>query len=95
MINSSVLLDLDDITVVPSVTSSINSRSEIDIYYHKENVHSLPLITAPMDTVIDRNNEQLFLDNKINICLPRGEGYDHTSKTKALHLFYSVSVISN
>jgi IMP dehydrogenase/GMP reductase len=31
----------------------------------------LPLITAPMYSVVDETNYQTFLDNKIQVCLPR------------------------
>ena len=34
----------------------------------------LPLITAPMYSVVDETNYQIFLDNKIQVCLPRNKG---------------------
>lgn len=49
----------------------LNSRSEANPY--KENGF-LPLITAPMYSVVDENNYQVFLDNKIQVCLPRDVG---------------------
>lgn len=63
-----VKLDWNDITIVPEVSSEISSRSEINPF--TEN-NSLPIFTAPMDTVIDEFNYELFLENKINVCLPR------------------------
>lgn len=53
--------------------SDVNSRSECNVYL---NNGFLPLITAPMNSVIDENNYQVFLDNKINICLPRNVSYN-------------------
>ncbi len=35
----------------------------------------LPLITAPMYSVVDETNYQIFLDNKIRVCLPRNKEY--------------------
>lgn len=48
----------------------LDSRSEA--FPYKEN-NMLPLITAPMYSVVDDNNYQTFLNNKINVCLPRGK----------------------
>lgn len=61
--------DFNDILIVPATVSSISSRKNINPYYNG----FLPLITAPMDTVICPENEELFYNNKINTCLPRGE----------------------
>jgi IMP dehydrogenase/GMP reductase len=66
-------LDFNDILIKPSFLSNINSRSEINPYY---NDGFLPLMTAPMDTVIDKNNYQVFLDNNINVVPPRGINID-------------------
>ena len=46
----------------------LNSRSEANPYLDNG---FLPLITAPMYSVVDESNYQLFLDNKIQVCLPR------------------------
>jgi hypothetical protein len=48
--------------------SEINSRSECNVY--DENGF-LPLITAPMYSVVNEDNYKVFLDNKINVCIPR------------------------
>lgn len=61
--------DFNDILIKPATISNINSRSEINPFYDG----FLPLITAPMDTVICPENEDLFYNLKINTCLPRGE----------------------
>ena len=68
--NKQIKLDFNDILILPAAQSSIESRDQIDIYYQDG---SLPLITAPMDTVISSENESYFTDNKIIPCLPRGE----------------------
>lgn len=46
----------------------LNSREEANPYFKNG---MLPLITAPMNTVVDENNYKVFLDNKINVCMPR------------------------
>ena len=62
--------DFNDILIIPSIQTSISSRENIDIYYPDGN---LPIITAPMDTVISGQNEHFFVSNNILSCLPRGE----------------------
>lgn len=61
--------DFNDILIKPAVASKITSRKEVNPFYNG----FLPLITAPMDTVIGPENEKTFYDLKINTCLPRGE----------------------
>jgi GMP reductase len=63
------LFDFNDVLLMPSKTSPINSRKEVNAkqgYY-------LPLFTAPMDTVISEDNSNQFFLNSIMACLPRGE----------------------
>lgn len=61
--------DFKDITLIPETISSINSRSEINIF--DEN-NKLPLFVSPMDTVVDSTNYQLFLNEGYEVCTPRG-----------------------
>lgn len=63
-----VLFDFDDILIEPAPVSKINTRSEINIYYSNQN---LPLMTAPMDTVISEENLNMFKELKIVPVLPR------------------------
>jgi IMP dehydrogenase/GMP reductase len=48
--------------------TGLNSRSEANPY--DEN-GMLPLLTAPMYSLVDGTNFQIFLDNKVQVCLPR------------------------
>ena len=61
------LYDFDDLLIEPAVLSSIRSRSEINV----KNLYGyLPLMTAPMDTVVDENNFHLFSKHGILPVLP-------------------------
>jgi len=61
--------DFKDITLVPETISTINSRSEINIYNSEG---TLPLFVSPMDTVVDLDNYQKFIKEGFEVCLPRG-----------------------
>jgi len=66
-----VKFDFDNILVVPKVNTQITSRYK-DIILPKE----LPLFTAPMDTVVNLDNMDTFLDNRIRVTLPRTIPYN-------------------
>ena len=66
--SSETKFDFNDILIKPAVKSNINSRKDIIPFVNG----CLPLITAPMDTVIDKTNEDKFDKLKIITCLPRG-----------------------
>ena len=61
--------DFKDITLVPEVISSINSRKEINPFNSNG---FLPIMVSPMDTVVDDENCEVFLNEKLEVCLPRG-----------------------
>lgn len=63
--------DFDDILIKPEKKSHINSRY-VDITLPPK----LPIFTAPMDTVVNLSNYELFIHNKINVVLPRTVKYD-------------------
>ena len=73
-----VKYDFNDILIQPAESSDIISRSEINPYYEDG---LLPIITAPMDTVIDKDNHINFFNNKIRPCMPRNEKYVNNSNT--------------
>ena len=54
-----VKFDFNDILIEATVTSDISSRKDINPFYNG----FLPLITAPMDTVISGKNCDNFFDN--------------------------------
>lgn len=82
-------LDFNDLLIVPKEISDINTRSSINPYINGK----LPLITAPMDTVVSEKNLTTFSDNKIHICLPRclnaGEEFNSYSIQQMRNLYVS------
>lgn len=68
-----MLLTFNDICLVPSVISNIEHRSECSPYLDNE---MLPLFTAPMSSVINQDNWQIFKDNKINTIIPRSVDWE-------------------
>ncbi len=67
-----MLFDFDDIVIVPKVMSSINSRKDVNPFHFDG---FLPLMTAPMDTVISLDNKEIFKENKVHVVLPRDNYY--------------------
>ena len=66
--------DLNDIVIVPAESTEVNSRKECDVTVDWGfNYHMLPLIAAPMDTVVSKNNFQKYIDSGVIPCLPRGQ----------------------
>ena len=61
-------LSYADLTVIPAPISEIDSRKECNIFYEDGN---LPIFTAPMMTVVNEYNYNLYEDNKINVIIPR------------------------
>ena len=63
----------NDVTIVPSVKSFIKSRSNVDPF---TNDHNLPIFTAPMSTVVNCENFELWEINKVTPILPRNIDWD-------------------
>lgn len=71
--------DWNDISLKAANLIDFDSRSEINLDY-------LPIITAPMDTVVDKTNADKFLKLGFNVCLPRGEDYKNDNIFKSFGL---------
>lgn len=63
-----MLFDFDDIILIPSEISEINSRKEVNVF---DDNGMLPLMTAPMDTVVNEDNWKVFQQNRITSIIPR------------------------
>jgi hypothetical protein len=77
MINKNIKYSYNDISIVPSPMSSIEHRNDCIIL---NNDGMLPLFTAPMSSVVDESNFDLFESNKINAILPRTVDLDIRKK---------------
>ena len=66
--------DWDDILIPADVITDIVHRKDVNIF---DNNGYLPLFTAPMDTVINKENLHIFEENKIIPILPRTEKIDN------------------
>lgn len=74
MINKEILYSLRDISIIPSVVSEIESRSECDptcFDITRKKKGFLPLITAPMSCVIDEDNYKEYDELGISVIIPR------------------------
>ncbi len=88
--------DLDDISLVPIITSDINSRKECNPYYPNFDtlttddillIDSLPIMASPMDTVVNTDNSYIYLLNNIIPCIPRGEKVKNDLSIYNFHSF--------
>ncbi len=68
MILEKTLYSLKDLTIIPFNWSKIDSRDDCTITYQN---NRLPLFTAPMSSIIDINNQDIFHNCGINTLLPR------------------------
>jgi len=78
MIKERTLYSLRDISVIPCVTTDINSRSECNPYRTRieGQGEALPIITAPMSCVLNETNYTEFLEAGVNCIVPRTVDYE-------------------
>jgi IMP dehydrogenase/GMP reductase len=84
---SKQLFDFDDILIQPADKTTIESRSEISPRYG----NFLPLMTAPMDTVVSEENKHLFYELGIEVVLPRISNPDNNYISNNEFLSYSLT----
>jgi hypothetical protein len=69
MLNNNELgLSLNDVSIIPAITSDIESRKECNPFDKND---MLPLFTAPMSSVVNEDNYEIFIKNKITPIIPR------------------------
>lgn len=69
--NNYIKYSYSDLTIMPAEISSIDSRNECDpfVTYYNESV--LPIFTAPMSTIVNEHNIDIWKNNKILPIIPR------------------------
>jgi len=77
------LFDFDDVLIIPSTFTKIRSRKEITINY-------LPLMTAPMDTVINTKNADIYQKLGIVPIIPRIQTPDNSWHSTDKFFSYSL-----
>lgn len=70
MIIDKILYSLNDVAIMPSLSSQIEHRCECNPFLTNG---MLPLFTAPMSTVVNTTNYKKFSENNIEPILPRTE----------------------
>lgn len=83
-----MLLSFNDVCLIPAVISEIEHRSECNPYLDNG---MLPLFTAPMSSVINEHNWQIFKENKINTIIPRSVDINVRLEL-AKHTFIAISL---
>lgn len=86
------LFDFDDLLITPTTISPISSRSEINV---RNSNGYLPLLTAPMDTVITEKNFKLFENCGIKPVLPRIPNTTSDWVDTSLFLSYGLDDFNN
>jgi IMP dehydrogenase/GMP reductase len=71
MLIKEIKYSYNDIAIVPAIKSNVEHRSECNPYTGKFGESSLPIFTAPMSTVVNVHNFELFEQNHIIPILPR------------------------
>ena len=78
MLVEKTLYSLNDITIIPAVSTDIKSRKECNPFRKgiegQENFY--PLIASPMDSVVTTDNWQEYHNNKISCVIPRTVPYE-------------------
>jgi GMP reductase len=82
--------DFDDILITPTMITEISSRKDVIPF---DSFGNLPLMTAPMDTVIDNSNLDFFQRNGVISVLPRTVLYGDYSNGDKNDCFYSFGLI--
>ena len=83
-----MMYDFNDVLIQPAPTTSVRSRSQVTPFYDQ---NKLPLMTAPMDTVVDGENHHYFSDLGITVVLPRIKDPNDTHISNEHFLSYSLT----
>lgn len=94
LITNKIYYTYEDVTIVPNVISDIEHRNEC---IPLDENGMLPLFTAPMNTVVNEDNFELFENEMIYAILPRTENLDTrvSYSIKGRWAAYSLSEFEN
>ena len=59
---------LDEICLIPNTTSTIEHRSDVNVFTNKNNY---PIFTAPMSCIVDSKNYDTLKEHRLNVIIPR------------------------
>lgn len=74
MLIEKILWHYDDITVAPRAVSEVNSRKQLNPYYHNYGSKQrdvLPIFASPMAAVVNKENMKCFWEHNVIPILPR------------------------
>lgn len=71
MLNKEILYSLDDVAIIPADTSDVDHRSNCNPYKYFGEGKYLPIFTAPMFNVVNKDTLDLYEKNNIIPILPR------------------------
>ena len=71
MLNKEILYSLDDVAIIPADTSDVDHRSNCNPYKYFGDGKYLPIFTAPMFNVVNKDTLDLYEKNNIIPILPR------------------------
>lgn len=82
MLKKETLYALQDIVIVPAVSTDIKSRKECIPFRKSIEGYSdfYPLIAAPMDSVLDEDNWNAYWQNRISCIIPRTVSFEKRVK---------------
>lgn len=90
LLENRILYSLNDVTILPVATSGVRHRSDCDVF--DEN-GMLPIFTAPMPCVINKDCVDVYKNAKINPIIPRSEKLDYRlSEVKKGECFVAFSL---
>ena len=67
MFKKELTYSYNDVAIVPASVSTIKHRSDCNVYINNK----LPIFTAPMSTVINEENFEIFNNEHLNVIMPR------------------------
>lgn len=96
---NSIKYSLEDISIVPAKVSRISTRRQCNPKtecIHGEGLKMYPIITAPMDSVISDRNFELFLEEDVNVIIPRTVSLDRRlALCKTVFCAFSLTEVEN